>query len=230
MNNISFKGFYQVEPIGNKRVYMKLVSEMVKTIPDTEAIESIGNNTKTVFVPLQEETQFEKLAEALKAKSLVHIRPINNKLPSIESLLNTKIRDFNPSDKYTYVTISAEEFSKVSGQLSTNKTDETPKYDLFRIALLDTPINIPEMSITKANKNSKAKKATSKDNIGSSFEIQIPNASKATINSFIKLGYKEIPVKIKKKSLRQIEELSKETGINLISRKITVLPFEKQNK
>lgn len=224
MNNISFKGFYQVEPIGNKRVYMKLVSEMVKTIPDTEAIESIGNNTKTVFVPLQEETQFEKLAEALKAKSLVHIRPMNNKLPSIESLLNTKIRDFNPSDKYTYVTISAEEFSKVSGQLSTNKTDETPKYDLFRIALLDTPINIPEMSITKA------KKATSKDNIGSSFEIQIPNASKATINSFIKLGYKEIPVKIKKKSLRQIEELSKETGINLISRKITVLPFEKQNK
>lgn len=220
MKNISFKGFYKVEPLGNKKVNMKLVSEMVKTIPGSETMESTGYNTKTFFVPEQQEIEFEKLAEALRAKSLAHIKTVSTKKPSLDTLLKIKIRDFSPSNEYTYVALDAEELKNFTENQKIIGYEENTYYDTFHLGLLNSKINIPEISVINTDKSSKYK-----SNLG----IQIPNASKKTISSFLKLGYKEIPVKLTKNDLKRLEKQSTKLNQNVITRHINVLPLENRN-
>ncbi len=220
MRNLSFKGFYKVEPLGNKKVNMKLVSEMVKTIPGSETMERSGYNTKTFFVPEQQEIEFEKLAEALRAKSLAHIKNVSTKTPSLDTLLKTKIRDFTPSNEYKYVALDAEELKDLIENQKIIGYEENTYYDTFHLGLLNSKINIPEISVINTEQSSKYK-----TNLG----IQIPNASKKTISSFLKLGYKEIPVKLTKNDLKRLEKQSIRHNKNVITRQINVLPLENKN-
>ena len=203
---------------------MKLASAMVSAIPDTTSIGYLGSNLRTFYIPEEKEPQFEKLAQALRAKSLVYIENIGAQLPSFDSLLQSRIRDFSPSDGYEYVAISTEEYKKYIDLYQIKAHDKNSNFGLFHIALFDTKINVPELNVISASENSKGTLgAEAKKN----YRIQVPNNSKDVIFSFLKLGYKEIPIKLSKKSLKYLEKLSKETGLNLISRKINVLPLEK---
>ena len=222
MNNISFKGFYQVEPIGNKKTNMKLASELIKTIPNTVFIGYTGSNAKTVFIPEENEIQFEKLSEALKAKSLVYIEKLKTKLPTIHSLLTNKIRDFEPSPDSTYVALSADVLKAFLDTNQQKLQDKTQNNGVFNIGLFDYKFNIPEIIVTQS-------KEPIKETVNplSQYRIQIPNSSKEILSSFLKLGYSEIPVKLNAAALGQIEKMQEETGINLVSRTINVMPIEK---
>lgn len=225
MNNISFKGFYHVDPINNKKANMQLVSQMVKTIPNTDSIGYTDCNSKTFFVPKQEEPQFHRLVEALKAKSLVNIEPVNAQLPSIDTLLETKIRDFNPSDEYTYVSISTEEFTKFLDMCHQKPKEKDSKFNLFYIALYNSKIDVPELEITDWSEFAKSPVCDSKEMKKFPYRLRMENNSADTVFSFLKLGYKEFPVKVRKETMEEIEKLSEMTGCNLISRKIDVLPI-----
>lgn len=226
MNNISFKGFYEVETIGNKKANTKLVSAMFNTIPEAVYLIYPKRSSLAFFVPTEGESQFEKLAEALKSKSLVKIRNIDFQKPTIDYLLSTRIRDFSPSGEYTYVTVSTEELKKRIDRQC--KNDEgCMSYDILRLGLLDTKINIPQITIKNVSDTQNEIESTPKKNSDMPFSIQIPIDSKSIIASFIKLDYNEIPVKISKKDLETIEQLSPEAGNSLVKRKILVCPIEK---
>lgn len=213
MNNISFKGFYQVEPIGNKKVNMKLVSEMVKTIPGTEAIESSNYNTKTYFVPEEEENQFERLAEALMAKALANIKSMDINKRTIDTLIRTKIRDFNPSNDHAYVAISSDFLRKALSKRQNKGTQ-----NLFDFISQNTKIDVPELTVIKSSKDK---------NSSLTFDIQFTNNTQQTVYSLLKLGYNEIPVKLAKRDLRELERQSTKLNQNIITRHIDILPLKK---
>lgn len=224
MNNVSFKGFYQVAPIQNKKVNMKLASAMVSTIPEASSMSYMGSNSMTLFIPEDKELQFEQLAQALRAKSLVYIENIGTKIPSLDSLLKSRIRDFNPSEGEEYVALSTDELKKFIDMSGEKTQDKNSNYGLFQIALFDTKINIPEIHVSNPGESLKEPQTSKHKKFG---RIQIPNNSKDILYSFLKLGYKEIPVKLSQQSLKNLKKISKETGLNLISRELDVLSLEK---
>ncbi len=226
MNNISFKGFYEVKTIGNKRANTKLISALFDTIPD--AVYSSYPKTSSLFfyVPEKGEAQFEKLAEALKAKSLVKIRNIDYEKQSLNALLCSRIIDFEPSADYSYVTVSTEELKKKVGLLQDND-EESICNSIFKIGLLDSKINIPEISI-KTSENKNKNKDLNYHNLNKiEFSVIVPDSSKAIISSFIKLGYDEIPVKISKNDLEIIKKLTLGSENSFIRREIAVPQFKK---
>ena len=226
MNNISFKGFYHVDPLNKKKSSMQLVSQMVKTIPNTDSIGYTDCNSKTFFVPNQEEHKFQMLADALKSKCLVNIQPLKTQLPSMDSLLESKIRDFNPSEEYVYATISAEDFKTFLGICHQKPKEKSSQSNLFNIALFNSKIDVPELLITECSETSMTSKPNSQQINKSPYRIRMTRSSADTVFSFLKLGYEEFPVKVRKETLEKIKKVSEKTGCNILSREIEVLPLE----